>query len=261
MKIAFAPPAVPRFARIPQRLPYLAVILVLLALLAFQLARLVWVVVTPVGMIGDWTSESTGSTADETLLARFDPFFRDGLSTGGPAIVTNLALKLFGVRLNEASGQGSAIIATPDGVQSSYGVGDEIVPGVKLKAVSFDGVTIDRGGTAEQIYLDQSIAAPVVQPAATSAAPATPLANDIAFSARLEKGQVTGIVVAPKGTGAAFAAAGLKAGDVLTRINGQAVKSAEDATRAISAKPPSGIVMLVVERDGKAMTLSAKVTP
>ena len=86
--------------------------------------------------------------------ASFDPFTRAPAANSGGQVVTSLALKLFGVRVNEASGLGSAIIATPDGVQGSFAVGDEILPGVTLKSVEFDHVTIDRGGAEETVFLD-----------------------------------------------------------------------------------------------------------
>src|SRR3546814_6656978 len=41
-------------------------------------------------------------------------------------------------------------------MQSSFAVGDAILPGVVLKAVAFDHVSIDRGGAEEQIFIDQS---------------------------------------------------------------------------------------------------------
>ena len=64
------------------------------------------------------------------------------------------------MREDRATGRGSAIIALPDGTQSSYGVGEEIMPGVTLTAVAADGVTISRNGVMEQLFLDQSQPAP-----------------------------------------------------------------------------------------------------
>jgi general secretion pathway protein C len=262
----------PRIARlwrqVPPRLPYQIVEVSLIALLAVQAARLIWVAVAPVGPVGNWKAASgTGVGGDDTLLSRFDPFFRGGAASG-PAVVTNLAIKLFGVRVDQAMGRGSAIIATPDGVQSSYAIGDEIMPGVKLKAVTIDGVTIDRGGVDEQIFIDQSVVAPVAQPglAPMPLAVATPvtgttLANEIGFVARTEKGQVTGFVVSPKGQGTAFRAAGLQEGDVLTAINGQPIRKAEDVGPAMGVTASSGTMLLSIERGGKAITLSAKAKP
>lgn len=262
MRLVLDPRLTPLFARVPKRLPYLVVAVALLMLLAVQGARLAWALIGPVGSVGEWRAASMQTGVDETVLTRVDPFFRLA-GASGPAVVTSLAVKLFGIRVNEASGLGSAIIQTPDGMQSSFAVGDEIVPGVRLKAVTFDGVTIDRGGVSEQIFLDQSVVAPVAAPTAGLAAPSLPppvnaLASEIAYAPRLEKGQVSGFVVSPRGDGAAFTAAGLKAGDVLTTMNGQAVRTIEDAQTAMRATPPSGIVNLGVERGGKAISLQVR---
>src|SRR3954467_11114697 len=142
--------------RLPRLTAYSWAELLLLVLIAAQCARLFWILVAPIGPVGDW--KATGAAVapqDPSLLARFDPFFRlDG--TTAPAVVTSLNLKLYGVREDRATGHGSAIIALPDGRQLSFEVGEEVMPGVTLTAVGFDNVTISRGGGAEQIFLDQS---------------------------------------------------------------------------------------------------------
>ncbi len=263
----------PRLSRlwrqVPSKLPYQVVEFSLIALLGVQVARLLWAILSPVGPVGDWrAAPAVVVGGDESLLARFDPFFRGGAASA-PTVVTSLAVKLFGVRVDQAMGRGSAIIATPDGVQSSYAVGDEILPGVKLKAVTFEGITIDRGGVDEQLFLDQSVVAPIAQPGATTApAPAAPptatpatLASEIGFMPRSEKGQVTGFVVSPKGAGTAFRAAGLQEGDVLTAINGQTIRGPDDVSAAIASTAAAGTVMLSVERGGKTISLSAKARP
>lgn len=175
----------PRLSRIvralPQGGPLAWLEIVLLVALAVQIARLVWTIVAPVGPLGDWRPPQPAAMTAEArmaLLARFDPFFRGGGGAQGPAAVTSLALKLYGIRMNEASGQGSAIIATPDGIQSSIAVGQEITPGVKLTSVAIDHVVIDRGGTAETLYLDQSTPVPTAGGApapGVTAAPAPPI--------------------------------------------------------------------------------------
>jgi general secretion pathway protein C len=171
MRLALDPRARRLLRRVPRMTAWSAVELGLLSLLAIQCARLVWTAVTPVGPVGDWRAAgmvrpSTPSSA--AILSSFDPFFRLSAGSSAPVLVTSLNLKLFGVRQDQASGRGSAIISTPDGQQRSFAVGDEIVPGVTLTAVGFDNVTISRGGTAEQLFLDQS-------PPAASAAPSSPL--------------------------------------------------------------------------------------
>ena len=135
-----------------------------------------------------------------------------------------------------------------------------IEPGVTLKMVSFDNVTIDRGGVAEQIFLDQSVAAPVAQPNG-SAAPigeasgSSLLANSIEIAPRAENGKISGMTLNPKGDGALFKAAGLEPGDVLTAINGKPVSDGEDVRSSLAG---GGTVSLEVERGGRRMTVSAK---
>lgn len=184
----------PRLRRVlralPQGGPVAWLEIALIIVLAFQLARLLWAVATPVGPFGDWQARPVpGLSADAraALFARFDPFNRTA-PNAGPAVVTSLSLTLYGIRMNEASGGGSAIVAGPDGVQQSVAVGGEVMPGVVLKAVALDHVTITRGGADEQLYLDQSTPAPVAQPNGAPAAgapsispviltPAVPLAS------------------------------------------------------------------------------------
>jgi general secretion pathway protein C len=149
----------------------------LLAIVALQCARLIWTALTPVGPLGDWRSGDVRSESSSGLLGSFDPFFRLS-GAAGPVTVTSLNLKLFGIRQDQASGRGSAIIAGSDGQQRSVAVGEEIEPGVTLKAVEFDSVTISRGGADEQLFMDQSQApATVAPPPAGSAVPTVPVIN------------------------------------------------------------------------------------
>jgi general secretion pathway protein C len=252
-----------RTLKLPSRFPWTWVEAALIIALAVQCARLVWAGFAPLGPVGNYTVGGTATAVDPAVLQRTDPFFRAGAATTS-AVVTSLPVKLFGVRLDQATGRGSAIIATPDGVQSSFAVGDEIMPGITLKAVAIDNVTIDRGGVAEQLFLDQSKAAPVAQPGATApsaggAVSPSALRDGISFAPRLENGSVTGLVVSPKGSGDVFRVVGLQPGDVLTRVNGGGFSSAEDAARQIAALPANAMVTFTVERAGASVTLAAKV--
>jgi general secretion pathway protein C len=233
----------------------------LIIALAVQCARLVFATSVPIGVVGEWRPATIhDSSAKRSNATGFDPFFRLA-GNSQETVVTSLTLKLFGVRMDMATGRGSAIIATSDGVQSSFAVGDVIEPGVTLKMVSFDNVTIDRGGVAEQIFLDQSIAAPVAQPNGASAVPpgeasgSSLLANSIEIAPRAENGKISGMTLNPKGDGALFKAAGLEPGDVLTAVNGAPVSDGADVRSLLAG---GGTVSLEVERGGRRMTVSAK---
>jgi general secretion pathway protein C len=247
----------------------------LLGALALVLAvRLLWTVVTPSGPLGDWRGETAQilSPAEaQTLFASFDPFFRSVPGSSGAGAVTALDLTLFGVNMNEASGGGSAILAGADGVQTSFAVGDEIMPGVKLAAVAFDHVILDRGGTRESLFLDQSAPAPsaavpassgpALVPTSELTAPAGNLGElspqavqaGIALSPRSEAGRVTGLAVQPQGDGAAFRAAGLRPGDVVRRVNGRPVGSAGDLAAQVQ---PGARISLEVERGSAVVPIA-----
>lgn len=277
MRLALDPRAWRLLRRLPRTNIYSLLELVLLSLLAIQAARLVWAIVTPVDPLGDWRISRPAVQSPEQRLALFrgfDPFFRLSGGGQGSAVVTSLQLSLFGVRVNEATGQGSAIIAGPDGVQNSYAVGDEIMPGVTLQAVNYDGVTISRGGAPEQIFLDQSVAAPVANPDGTVAAPATDttlspgsvsvtpdqIRSEIQFLPRLQGGLVSGVVVRPQGAGAAFRAAGLREGDIVVAVNGKPISGIGDLQAAAGALPGGGNLSLSVERGAEVVPISISVT-
>ena len=259
--------------------------LALVALLLVQLVRLIWTVLAPVGPMGEWRGRHAmipSADARAALFRGFDPFYPAPRSGATTQNVTSLALTLFGVRVNEGSGLGSAIIAGSDGEQNSYAIGDEIVPGVTLKAVLFDHVVIDRGGAEETIFLDQSNPVTPVTPETAAKAsgaggdmdstafraedgsgPARPVAGKltadalkagIGFGPRMSDGRITGIIVSQKGPG--FQAAGFRAGDIITQINGRPVGSADDLSVLQQALVPGARISVMVERGADVVPLA-----
>lgn len=69
---------------------------------------------------------------------------------------TTLDLKLTGVWTDEEIG--SATIETPDGEQSRFAVGDEIINGVRLEQVFADQVIINRAGVRESLRFESKTA-------------------------------------------------------------------------------------------------------
>lgn len=247
--------------------------LVLMALLA----RLFWLVLTPVGPVGNWAASSSASRSTAAaMLGSFDPFFRSQQQSG-PVTVTSLQLTLHGVRLNEAAGGGSAIIGTPDGVQNSFAIGDEILPGVTLARVAFDNVTISRGGVEEQIFLDQSDGAaaaspaPADQPAGSTdfmlsdgpggAVTADQLRSGIAFTPRLTGGRFTGLVLSGQGDGEIFRRAGFRAGDILVAAEGRSLTAPADVEQLIARAAEGGTISVSVERGAEIVPIAITVHP
>lgn len=274
MRIATSSRAQSLIGRVRRPSLYSLAELTLIALIAIQLARLFWLLVTPVGPVGNWRPASLLAAPPATArLGDFDPFFRLA-GAGGPVAVTGLNLRLFGTREDQATGRGSAIIALPDGVQSSYAVGEEIMPGVTLAGVAADHVTINRNGVMEQLFLDQSQPAPgaapapaqpgavapaqpvVVTPAPAPAAPAAPAAP-IQLQPRVGNNQITGLSVSPGGDGGqAFRAAGFQPGDVIVAVNGQRANSAEQAMALV--RQAGGRAAVTVDRGGRAVQLTVR---
>ncbi|MEP7348891.1 MAG: type II secretion system protein N [Sphingorhabdus sp.] len=237
--------------------------------LAIQVAQLFWLIVTPVGPVGDWRSRAVDvmpPAARMALFNSFDPFFRTEAPAAGTDSVTSLNLTLFGIRANESSGGGSAIIGGEDGVQLSYAVGDEVIPGVTLDAVAFDHVILSRGGVKESLYLDQSVPAETVNPADPGAANATaPSANkdaalnadtlqkSIAFAPRKEGGRVTGLVLTPRDDGTMLRLAGFQPGDIVVAVNGRPVSSTGDIASQIR---PGARLSIEVERGANKVPIA-----
>lgn len=270
--------------RLPRQTVYTVAEIVLIALLAVQAARLLFAAITPVGPVGNWRADGgqAQGTAPIGILATFDPFFRLS-DTGGPVVVTALDIKLFGTRADQASGRGSAIIGLADGSQASFAVGDEIMPGVTLKAVAFDNITVTRGSADEVVYIDQSQPADSVAPDGSQGglppivpgengpppgivpppAPATgnavqpqSLLDDTQATPRMGNGGVDGIILTPRG-GGAFRAAGLQAGDVLVAIDGRAI-GAQGVQQLQSQLAGQGDVAVEIERGGRRQALRIK---
>jgi general secretion pathway protein C len=280
MRLRLGPSARAVLRRLPAVNVYSLGELLLLAVLAVQCARLFYAMVTPLGPFGDWRLAQPGvGGAPGTILSSVDPFFRVS-GAGTPATtVTSLQLTLFGTRLDDASGQASAIIAGPDGVQNSVGVGEEVAPGVRLKAVAFDHVTLDRGGVAEELYIDQSAGGAQPGPTAGGAPIATPpggrppqastltadgvtvgqVRADIAFSPRIADGRIAGLIVHPQGSGGAFHSIGLRDGDVITVAGGVQLAGPADIDRALAGLKPGSDLMITVERGQQTLPLSVTI--
>jgi general secretion pathway protein C len=247
----------------------------LAATIAVLGAVLLWQVVTPVSPLGAWRPAGVRVMSPATrtaLFAGFDPFNRTSVVKAAPgaATVTSLALTLYGIRVNAATGGGSAIIAGADGIQQVYRVGTEVMPGVTLAEVHFDHVGLSHGGTSEMLYIDQSrpapaaatltqsSAGPVVQtaPAAPGALTVDSVRANISFVPRSENGKVTGLQVSAGPNAAPFRAAGFQPGDVITAVGGKAITGGADAAGLAAKLQPGQSVAVTVTRNGQQLPLA-----
>jgi general secretion pathway protein C len=242
-------------------------IALIVVLLAIQVTRLFWVVVIPVGPLAGWRAPSVSVVSPSARLALFrgfDPFYRTDAPAATTQNVTSLSLVLFGVRANESSGGGSAIIADEDGIQNSFAVGEEVAPGVTLDSVAFDHVILSRGGVKESLYLDQSVPAETVSPSGSAPQPAPAssatgglnaqtLQKAIGFAPRNEGGRVTGLVLKAQDDGTMLRLAGFQPGDIVVAVNGRPVSSATDVTAQFRA---GARISVEVERGGSKVPIA-----
>ena len=168
-------------------------------------------------------STALGGPADRFIQT--DAAINQG-NSGGPMF--NLAGDVIGIN--------SQILGSSSG--GNIGIGFAI-PAEEAKPV-ID--TLMKGGTVRRGYLGVGI---------------RPVDDDIAAALGLPKNQGE-IVASVEPTGPA-AKAGLKVGDVVTRVNGKAVTPDETLSYLIAAVPPGSSARFDVIRDNRPLTLSATV--
>lgn len=242
----------------------------LLAILAVQSARLFWVLVTPVGPLGDWRmtgANPLSPAAQAAIIAAVNPF--DRLAAPGTTAAVSLPsdLKLFGVRPSAGAVPGGAIIGLADGQQISVSIGETVMPGVVLVAVGFDFAEVERQGARQRLFMDQdkpaeavstggavAAATPASAPAPTPTVEAVRAA--ISFTPRQSVTGLTGIAVAPTGNSPLFAALGFRPGDVIVAANGTSITSAADLAKVQQSLAPGATIALTVDRGGQQLPIT-----
>lgn len=253
--------------------------LAIAALILIQLIRLVLLFMAP--NAGARAAEAV-TASDTGVLSRFDAFFHTG-ERSSLAGITNTGsdqLRLFGVRAG-VSGGGSAILGLPDGTQLSVGVGEEVQPGLVLRSVAEDHVTVARSSSVSRIDFGElpvgaaSVPPPPTTPqvlapprpapvaAASEAAVVDParLMAEAGLRPRMQGLSVNGFTVTARGQSADLAAAGLRAGDVILSVNGIALDgpSAINRLRTVLAEAPEAVIRF--ERDGTPQTTTVRTRP
>jgi general secretion pathway protein C len=237
---------------------------ILLALIAITAARLLTVLITPVGPYGDWRPAPPrllSPEAQAAILAAVDPFFRPGAMQEAAADTgASTDLTLFGVRGGAGAIPGSAIIGPSDTEQKSYMVGEEVAPGIILSEVHFDHVVLKSGNSSITLYMEgaEPIPGETEVPAGTAAAAEAAVAA-FDFKPRTRGGKVTGILIAPGANPALFNASGFRQGDVVVAVNGARIGSMIDVQQLQSSIAPGARLVLTVERGGKTVPIALNV--
>lgn len=258
------------------------------------LGRLAWSALAPADgntallspALSSGTGQAAGAPAPALLLTQINPFSAVPVlpvANNPAASETTLDMKLSGVRSVPGNASASsAVISFPDGVQKRFVPGDEVMPGILLVNVTPEAIHLSRNGSIESLSLYPYRTAPFVReanparpaynkdagqafgqaeergpafaktPANGEVTPAA-LAADTRMTPEFRSGQLSGYRLEPRGAGA-FEAAGLQSGDLILRINGQAIEGLrpDQINQSVSAGPD---VALDVVRQGAIIRL------
>lgn len=244
--------------------------------LAVQLGRLVWIAVEPVAVpTAVAATRSSVKPVDYSVFQRFDAFFRTGgqSSLAEATAAGSNQMRLFGVRADGAGG-GSAIIGLADGRQLSVAVGETVEPGLTLQSVGSDHVVLARGGSLSRlIFSDAPVGAAPPPPPPTVAQTVTPQSTVAAAGAIVDPAQlmaeaslrprmqglrVNGFTVTADEDAAALKAAGLRSGDVILAVNGQALDRPDRIAALRGQLSNSTSAEIRFERDGAAQTTTIR---
>jgi general secretion pathway protein C len=255
-----------------------ALVAALVIVLAYQLAHWTWVFLAP-GPVAAAPESEPG--VDLAAVARlFGAAAPSGSST---TIATTSGLRLKGVIAPDAGAGASAIFSTGAGKDLAVYMDNEVQPGVKLVDVKPDHVIVARAGERERIDLEARRAA---------AAPASRTARATGFRINVARSGTNnysisrkelddalrdpnqlgylGAIGMPPGGGVRMESApagslaqklGLQPGDVIRKVNGQAVASTGDLARLYTQFATTSMIQAEVQRGTSTVQLSYAINP
>ncbi len=252
------------------------VLVALVLALAFQLAWWTWVFVSPPRVA---VLPAERSEVDLAAIARL---FGAAPPAGSSAATSTSHLRLKGVVAPTPGVAASAIFSTGSGRDVSVFVGREVQPGVKLAEVHPDHVLLSRAGLMERIDLEVARSmAGRPSPAGRAAGFRLNVArsgNSFTLSrkelddALRDPHQLNylGALGTPPGGGVRMEQAppgslaqklGLQPGDIIRKVNGQAVASQGDLARVYTQFNSLSQVQAEVQRGGSTLHLSYAIQP
>lgn len=251
--------------------------IVVVALLALQVARLGWLALSPIAPGGDSAATVTAATvpAPPPSLPTIDVFFRNA-TVGSSGTGEALGYRLFGVR--SVAGDGGSAILGKDGEQASYAVGREVAPGIKLASIGKEHVVLTANGARHRLDLpqlatmDRANSKPAALPvgAPPTPAPGTPAtaSTDASTTDSVTTPPTSspiapataagdGYTITPGVRAAMLRPTGLRPGDVVLSVNGRPLDPARLAGLQDELK---GQAQLTIQyrRDGKTHTATVR---
>ncbi len=256
------------------------VALLLVLVLAAQLASLLWRVLAPAADSG---GDLPGAHAPQAPTAAVDlaaivnaHLFGVAAVSGGPGLApaTTANLVLAGTLAGHEPERGWAIIGASAQAGRVYATGSTLPGGARLVAVYPDRVILERGGLRESLSLPRLSGAggpaPVTyQQGVPQQAPSLVegvrelLAQDPSAISEVMRpqpvfagGQQRGYRVYPGRNRAQFARLGLQPGDLVTAVNGVPLDDPNRGLDTLRAIGMGGAVTLSIERNGQAQQLA-----
>lgn len=275
------------------KLPPIATLL-LLCVLAWQLATLLWTLV-PLPQSAAWSPapgmvesgpQRQALNADALAAAHLFGQLQTSASTASLANApdTQLNFTLLGILAGSTEAESLALIAKDNTDEAPYSIGDDVSPGVNLQAIFPDRVILSRNGRLETLRLDKD--APSNAAVFTAAAPSgeaqegTPAAAQMLAQIKEQvitdpskaanfirvqpvnvDGGMKGYRVYPGPERGAFNAAGLKPGDVVTAINGTPLNDPGQALQLLQSLAQSSSLSLTIDRNGVSQSVNVSAGP
>jgi general secretion pathway protein C len=238
--------------------------------LCWALAQGTWRIIQP----GSPAVARAGSDVIDLSALTRAQLFGPAAAAKGPEeslAPTNLNMTLTGVAMRPTGG--CALVIVQGQPESAFCVGEELTPGVRLDAVERDRIVIVRNGAREAVLLKDleknaalitppAAAPPIVQPSATGGT----LVDRKQLQQQLGKPEFLSqalIVPSPEGgflvrqiqPGSLYEKLGLRPGDVIRNVNGQALTSMEDVMKLYQQFGSAQRVLVEVQRQGRSETL------
>jgi general secretion pathway protein C len=195
-------------------------------------------------------------------------------SDGANAPPSSMPLVLAGVLASEDPKQGMAIIGESAQAAKVVAVGQQVPGGAQLHSVYSDRAVIDRSGALESVYLPRQAAGGVAGPP-----PPMPTASTGGNDAMIERmrklvnddpgllsqvmrpqpvfagGEMKGFRVYPGANRQAFSRMGLRAGDMVTAINGTPLNDKDRAQEIFGTLGSSTDARVTITRNGRQQEL------
>lgn len=260
------------------RLLAAALALAFIAILAWQVADLLWRWLAPAPVSSALQTSPTNTANDWDRARRL---FGDD-SSAGPA-TSSSGIRLRGVYAVDGKTLSAAVVNTGGKRDLAVRIGEEIEKGVTLAAVEADYIEISRNGARERIELDRRIIAPrpgTGGPAGArgfrlNVASTGPNAyslsrselnttlqdpNQLAFTGRISSAN-GGVRIDSAPAGSLPQKLGLAEGDVIRSLNGQPVSSIGDLARLYGQFGNLNAVRADVTRGSQNLSLTLQITP